>query len=134
MDNFYHLFGHKVNRVKHISFLSNNVTEKVSTAICINLGYVRVKDLGKYLVILLFHHRVGRNTFSFVLNKVRDRLNGWDARKLSFTGRLTLVKLVLLFIPNYFMATVRIPITICKEIEKIARGFLWGSTNGRRWL
>ncbi|KAA3467341.1 endonuclease/exonuclease/phosphatase family protein [Gossypium australe] len=30
------------------------------------------------------------------------------------------------------MTTTRIPITICKEIEKVARSFLWGSNNERR--
>ncbi|MBA0842316.1 hypothetical protein Goarm_002147, partial [Gossypium armourianum] len=35
-------------------------------------------------------------------------------------------------IPNYFMATAQIPITICKEIEKLARGFLLGTTSSGR--
>ncbi|KAK8277284.1 hypothetical protein V6Z12_D10G255900 [Gossypium hirsutum] len=80
----------------------------------------------------LFHRRVGRNTFFFVLDKIRNCLNGWDARKLSFAGRLTLVKSVLLLIPNYFMTTAQIPIMICKEIEKVVRTFLWGSNNERK--
>ncbi|KAH1073528.1 hypothetical protein J1N35_025856 [Gossypium stocksii] len=96
------------------------------------LGFSRVTNLGKYLRMPLFHHRVGRNSFSFVLYKVRNRLNGWDARKLSFAGRLTLVKAVLLSIPNYFMTPARMPITICKEIEKVTQAFLWGSNNERR--
>ncbi|KAH1081881.1 hypothetical protein J1N35_021642 [Gossypium stocksii] len=30
------------------------------------------------------------------------------------------------------MTTARMPITICKKIEKVARAFLWGSNNERR--
>lgn len=86
-------------------------------------------SLGKYLGMPLFHHRIGRNTFYFILDKVHDCLNRWDVRKLSFARRLTLLKLVFLSIPNFFMATTRIPVTICKEIEKRSRCFLWGSTS-----
>ncbi|KAK8365340.1 hypothetical protein V6Z12_A02G046600 [Gossypium hirsutum] len=117
---------------RHRFFFSSNVSEVVANEISTNLGFTRVEDLGFYLGIPLFHHRVGRNTFSFVLDKVQNCLNGWDARKLSFAGRLTLVKSVLFSIPNYFMTAARIPITICKEIEKVVRSFLWGSNNERR--
>lgn len=65
--------------------------------------------------------------FQFIVDKVKARLFGWDVRKLSLAGRLTLVKFVLLSILNYFMSTVRIPITICNKIEKLARAFLWRS-------
>ncbi|KAH1107919.1 hypothetical protein J1N35_011687 [Gossypium stocksii] len=41
--------------------------------------------------------------------------------------------LVFLAIPTYLMSTVRFSITVCKEIEKLAKGFIWGSTTlGRR--
>lgn len=43
-----------------------------------------------------------------------------------------LAKLVLLSIPNFFMATVRLPILICSEIEKLTRNFIWGSTIAKR--
>lgn len=43
-------------------------------------------------------------------------------------GRITLVRLILLAIPNYFMYTVRIPILVCNKIKKIARNFIWGTT------
>lgn len=82
-------------------------------------------NLGKYLGMTIFHHKTGQRTFSFIIDKVRDRLNGWDVCKLSFTGRLTLVKSVLLSILNFFMVTARLSVTTCKEIEKIARKFLW---------
>lgn len=75
------------------------------------------------------------STFDFILDKVRDRLSGWDARKLSFASRLMLVKLILLSIPNYFMTTARISIMVCKEIEIIARRFLWEVlVISARWL
>lgn len=34
-------------------------------------------------------------------------------------GRITLARSVLLFIPNYFMYTVNIPVSVCMKIEKL---------------
>lgn len=47
-------------------------------------------------------------------------------------GRLTLVKSVLLSIPNYFMATAKVPTTVCNEIERLAWMFLCGSDSSKR--
>lgn len=80
-----------------------------------------------YLGMPLFHGRVGKHTFEFVVDKVRKKLNGWDAKRLSMAGHITITKYVLLAILNYFIGTVHLPIFICGEIEKIARNFIWGS-------
>jgi hypothetical protein len=40
-------------------------------------------------------------------------------------GRLTLSKFVLSFIPYYHMQYAKLPKTLCDEIEKTQRGFLW---------
>lgn len=49
---------------------------------------------------------------------------------LSLVGRITLVRSVLLSIPNYFMQTVEILNTVCNELEKIAHGFIWRNDAG----
>lgn len=48
---------------------------------------------------------------------------------MSLAGRITLAKFVLLAIPNYFMSIVRIPVSICKEIKRLARNFVWGTSS-----
>lgn len=59
------------------------------------------------------------STFEFIVGKVRQKLSRWNARKLSLAGRITLARLVLLSIPNHFMFTVQIPLTICKRLRKL---------------
>ncbi|KAA3461674.1 LINE-1 reverse transcriptase isogeny [Gossypium australe] len=115
---FYHFSGQKVNRGKSQIFFSPNIPIDLADAICRDIGFVRVDDLSNYLGMPLFHKRVMTNTFDFVLNE-------WEVRKLSLLGRITLVKSVLLVIPNYFMSTL---VSICSEIEKLARNFIWGMT------
>lgn len=61
---------------KHKYFFFNNVEEDVADCLCAHMGFTKVDDLGKYLGMPLFHSRVGRGTFSFILDKIRGRLNG----------------------------------------------------------
>lgn len=93
------------------------------------VGFSCVEDLGFYLGFPILHSRVSVNTFEFIINKVRQKHTGWQVSKLSMAGCITLVRSVLLMIPNYFMFTVRIPISVCNEIERLAHNFIWGSTS-----
>ncbi|CAJ2662667.1 unnamed protein product [Trifolium pratense] len=63
---------------------------------------------------------------------MQNRLSGWKHQCLSFAGRLTLTKSVLSSIPYYHMRYAKIPKTLCDEMEKIQRGFLWGDTEQKR--
>ncbi|KAA3469798.1 LINE-1 reverse transcriptase isogeny [Gossypium australe] len=82
---------------------------------------LEVHNLGTYLGVPLLHDRVTKNTLNFVVDKVRKKLQSWDARKLSFAGRITLVQSVLLSIPNYFMQSLMIPKSVCADIERLVR-------------
>lgn len=83
---------------------------------------------------VLFHKRIPTSTYSFLVDKVGSCLNGWDARFHSMAARTTLVKSVLLAIPNYFMQVSMVPITIWKQIEKLARSFMGGSRSDKKKL
>lgn len=84
-----------------------------------------------YLGVPLLHKRIPSTTEQFIGDLVRKKLNGWDAKKLSMTGRVTLAKVVLVAILNYFMNTA---IGVCNEIDKLARCFIWGSSKDNRKL
>lgn len=42
-------------------------------------------------------------------------------------GKITLVKSILLAVPNFFMSTMLVSISICNEIEKMSHKFIWGT-------
>ncbi|KAH1031882.1 hypothetical protein J1N35_044056 [Gossypium stocksii] len=82
----------------------------------------RLSKIGSILTHLFFANDL------FLFGEAdRGKLNGCDANKLSLAGRITLANNVLLAIPNYFMDTIVMPISICREIEKLAQNFIWGS-------
>lgn len=79
-----------------------------------------------YLKLPILHKRVEVSNFEFLINKICSKFNRWEAKKLSLASRITLAKSTVLFIPNHFMSTIRIPTTVCGEIEKLTRNFVWG--------
>lgn len=88
------------------------------------LDFQELDDLGIYLGIPLFHKRVTRSTFHLVIDKVQTRLNGFDAKLLSLARRVTLTKSVLLAIPEYFMQSKMILISVCEKIKQVVRNFM----------
>ncbi|XP_062075415.1 uncharacterized protein LOC133779472 [Humulus lupulus] len=63
-----------------------------------------------------------------------DKSLNWASRHLSFAGRIQLINSVLLGLRNYWMSIFVLPQSIVKEIERICRGFLWGSDGQRSKL
>ncbi|KAA3476669.1 LINE-1 reverse transcriptase isogeny [Gossypium australe] len=134
LDQFCDVLGHKISTRKSNIYFSKGIVDSDREQIVNLFGFQEVQNLGFYLGVLLLHNRVTKSTFSFVVDKVRSKLNSWDARKLSIAGRVTLAKSVLLSIPNYFMQSMLIPKGVCAEIEKMVRHFIWGGSEGQSKL
>ena len=50
------------------------------------MGIQWTNDLGKYLGVPIFHNKVSRGTFQFIMDKVHQTLSAWKTRTLSFAG------------------------------------------------
>lgn len=101
-----------------------NTDDRLKSSIGQTLGFQLTEDLGTYLGVPLFHSRVTKSTFQFLVDKVQHKLNGYDAKLLSLAGRVALAKSVLLVIPRYFMQSTMIPIVVCGRIEQLVRKFV----------
>ncbi|KAA3485359.1 Retrovirus-related Pol polyprotein LINE-1 [Gossypium australe] len=124
------ILSHKISVRKSNIFFSNNTGVDIRNQISQLFRFQKVQNLGTYPGVPILHDRVTKNTLNFVVNKVRRNLQSWDAKKLSFAGRITLAQLVLLSIPNYFMQSLMIPKSVCVDIERLVRQFIWGCTEG----
>ncbi|KAL4272698.1 hypothetical protein GQ457_13G013490 [Hibiscus cannabinus] len=124
--------GHKVSCRKKSIFFSPNTDIALQQSISSRLGFQRVDCLGKYMGVPVLHRRSHRTDYSFILEKMRAWLSGWASKSLSMAGRITLAKFVLSAIPIYFMQSSMLPKSVCLDIERIVRAFIWGSTNQKR--
>lgn len=132
LHNFYEISRHKVNPRKTNMFFSKGVEDSMTLTLSGLLGFQKMQDLRHYLAVPLFHQIVTNNTMHFMVEKVRTKLQSWDAQQLSIAGRATLAQSVLLLIPSYFMHSMMIPRGVCKEIESLEQSFIWGSFEGKR--
>lgn len=63
---------------------------------------------------------------------MNKRLSRWQGHFLSIVGRITLAKSVLQSIPNYIMQFVLLSVSICDDIDKKCRSFVWGDIEAER--
>jgi hypothetical protein len=134
LDQFGVHSGQKVSCAKSSIFVSKSTPNDVRDAITATSGFQHTGNLGKYLGVPIIHGRVTKSLFYEVVSKIEAKLSGWPAASLSMAGRVTLVQSVLQTVPYYSMQVVRLPGTICDEVERLCRQFIWGDSPARRRL
>ena len=131
LDIFCSASGQKVSIAKTKIYFSKNVSTSLANDIRRRSGFQVTNDMEKYLGVPLLHQRVTKQTYSYLVENMQQRLAGWKANNLSLAGKITLYKTVLATIPLYPMQVAVIPKHTCKEIEKICKRFIWGQQEGR---
>ncbi|XP_013739955.2 uncharacterized protein LOC106442870 [Brassica napus] len=124
--------GQKVSLENSLNYYSENVHSDLASAISHESGIKGTKDLGKYLGMPVLQKMINKETFGAVIEKVSSKLVGWKRRFLSLAGRITLTKSVLSSLPVHTMSTIALPASSLNQLNKIARSFIWGSTDGTR--
>ncbi|XP_050216415.1 uncharacterized protein LOC126667478 [Mercurialis annua] len=130
LEEFSNSSGLRVSLNKTKIFFSSNVQVQKAESIANVMGFQRTQDLGIYLGVPLLHSRVTKDTYLYILEKIKKKLSGWNASLLSMAGRLTLAKSVLMAIPGYTMQTTALPKGLCDQINRLVRNFVWGNQNG----
>lgn len=75
--------------------------------------------------------------FSFLIEKVEQKLQGWNNQTISRAGKVTLLKTTAQSIPNFWMQLLLIPNAVCDKLEKRMNAFWWGKgwmNGGIKWL
>lgn len=137
MSKYVAASGQVINLTKSSLSLNRNV-ESVSLS-CVEevLGVQRGEPNNKYLG---FSSLVGRNKkeiLGFIKRRIIAKINNWNSRFLSRSGREMLLKNVVQVIPTFAMSVFLLPNDLCTKIERIMNSFWWGCENkegkGIRW-
>ena len=77
---------------KHKSLVCfySNVKDENAVEIGKILDVGIAKQLGKYLGVLIHHRRVTKQSYAYVVNKMKEKISTWNARNISMAGRITL--------------------------------------------
>lgn len=96
------------------------------TDICNRRGISEANENEKYLGVPT---NVGRNKkalFGFMMERVKQCIQGWSVRMLSRAGKEILLKAVAQVMPNHLMSVYLLPKDLCEELERMMNSFWWG--------
>lgn len=115
-----------MNFNKSLMFVSTNVMEQEALELCASIGIPKTDDLGRYLGHRLIHKGRCSNGFCDLLQKVKDKLDGWKIGVLSRAPRLTLAQSVLSNMGGFPYATTKAtkenPQRVGKNYQKLCLG------------
>lgn len=137
LNRYAEISGQMINYSKSIVTFSPNTSDLHRQEVCTQLGVVEASNPGSYLGMPMNIGRRKKASFAFLLEKVEQKLQGWQNTVLSKQGKVTLLKTAAQVIPNFWMNLFLIPSKICDGIEKKMNAFWWnhGSTGkGIKWL
>jgi hypothetical protein len=86
----------------------------------------------KYLGLPVGANSKKMATWEPMVEQLRNRLNSWGTKYVSFGGRITLLNSVLNAIPIFFLSFMKILTKVLKLVTRIQREFLWGGVRGGR--
>ena len=125
LQSFQLLSGLKINYGKSSLYSSNrfsaNMKELAEVLNC-SIGSWTMNYLG--MPIGVSSRR--RVFWEPLIKKLKSKMAKWKTDSLNQAGRLTLVKSVIDSAPIYWLNLHQMPKSICDQIERIRRDFLWG--------
>lgn len=72
--------------------------------------------------------------FKYIVDKVREKTQGWSKKILSSGGKEVLLKSVALALPVYSMNIFKLPREVCEEINGILAKFWWSSGEDKKGM
>ncbi|KAF3787334.1 putative ribonuclease H protein [Nymphaea thermarum] len=90
------------------------------------IGWRQGKLPSTYLGIPLQTKDVTEEQCRHLILRSSQKLALWKKRCLSAAGRLSLIKHALSLVPSYWSLVVKLPVTTCNQLNKMAAEFLWG--------
>lgn len=101
------------------------VKEDVSAEILDQFSFEAGSLLVRYLGLPLLLKKMSVTDYAPLLSRIRNKINSWIARHLSFAGRLQLIGYVLYSLTNFWMSAFRLPKQCIQEINSLCSAFLW---------
>jgi hypothetical protein len=129
--------GQKLNLSKTSIFFSRNTPLERKHEILQQSGLVESTRIESYLGLPTFIGKSKHLAFQDIVKRVTNRLSNWKIKFLSQAGKEVLLKAMIHAIPTYSMRVFLLPISLCKEINKLMQNFWWShmSNNSKiHWM
>ncbi|XP_031120802.1 uncharacterized protein LOC116024038 [Ipomoea triloba] len=132
LEVYENLSGQSVNFHKSSVCFSRNTSEDQRHEVAQVLGVVQAPNFGKYLGLPAFVGRNRRTAFSYIEDKIRQRIGSWNKKLLSQAGKEILLKTVAQAMPTFSMSVFLLPHSTCLSIQRVMNSYWWDSGVDRR--
>ncbi|XP_039173493.1 uncharacterized protein LOC120295938 [Eucalyptus grandis] len=122
--------GQAVNLNKSGIYFSKCCPMSLRNNMAAVLRVLEIDKTGKYVGIPSDWGGSKKDIFAWILARVNKKLESWKENLLSKAGKEILIKSVVQAIPQYAMSIFKIPVSICKAIEKKIANIWW--KNGKK--
>ncbi|XP_020272595.1 uncharacterized protein LOC109847767 [Asparagus officinalis] len=110
----------------YFSGIEDNLKYNLKYQICDFLGFKEGVLPMKYLGLPLNTKRLSYLDCSSLIGKIQNQFQFWQKnRKLSYAGKLEMIKSVILGIQTFWMSNYILPIKVLEKIDNLCSGFLW---------
>ncbi|XP_074299353.1 uncharacterized protein LOC141630431 [Silene latifolia] len=127
-DHFSIASGLEMNNEKS-NFYYNGIDESLVSKIEKQTGMKKGQLPFKYLGVNVSPKRLSVLDFECLVDKIVDRIRSLGSRKLSYAGRVVLIKSVLSSLHCYWARIFILPKPVISKIEAFCRSFLWYGSN-----
>ncbi|KAL8513164.1 hypothetical protein ACS0TY_019379 [Phlomoides rotata] len=90
------------------------------------LGCEKGTGVMTYLGMQIGANQQRKESWEWLVDRIKKRLARWDGKNISLGGRATLIQSVLSAIPIYSLSFFLLPKTSLSDIVRVQRSFLWG--------
>ncbi|OMO96348.1 reverse transcriptase [Corchorus capsularis] len=124
--------GQKINIDKSAVLFSSNTPDCILDSIMRRIGVQKILARDKYLGAPIMIGRNKKIELQMLKDRLWKRIQGWQGRLFSITGKVVMIQVVAQAIPTYLMSCFKFPKTFVQELNSIIAKFWWGSTDSRR--
>ncbi|XP_019162216.1 PREDICTED: uncharacterized protein LOC109158777 [Ipomoea nil] len=126
LERYGELSGQLVNYSKSNICYSKNTAEQMKEEVAECLGVEQARNFGKYLGLPSFIGRNKRAVFSYIEEKIRQRVFSWNKKLLSQAGKEVLLKSVAQSMPTFSMSVFLLPESVCESVQRAMNRYWWG--------
>jgi hypothetical protein len=125
LDIYERGYGQKINLNKTVVFFSCNTCLSRRQEILALSGLSEANRYDSYLGLPTLVGKNRINAFKEIKERVIRKLNNWKAKLLTLAAKEILLKAVVQAIPTYSMSVFLLPISLCKDLNRLMQSFWW---------
>ncbi|XP_074297848.1 uncharacterized protein LOC141628638 [Silene latifolia] len=110
---------------KKSDFYCNWMSPALVQKVLHGTGFKRGDLPFRYLGVKILHKRLTNTDCNILVDRMINRIRGWNSKKISYSGRLVLVMSVMATIHNHWAQIFVLPVGVMDRIQALCRNFLW---------